>query len=62
MDHANRESQINDDPNTVKEQTRVRLPLIQGDGTFVINPTPEELDASLWESPSQEAHVQERIP
>ncbi len=28
---------------------RVRLPLIQGDGLHVINPTPEELDASLWD-------------
>lgn len=28
---------------------RVRLPLIQGDGQHLINPTPEELDASLWD-------------
>ena len=27
---------------------RVELPLIQGDGKHIINPTPEELDASLW--------------
>ncbi len=27
---------------------RVKLPLIRGDGKHVINPTPEELDASLW--------------
>lgn len=27
---------------------RVTLPLIQGDGSRVINPTPEDLDASLW--------------
>ena len=28
---------------------RVRLPLIQGDGEVVINPTSEQLDASLWD-------------
>ena len=27
---------------------RVELPLIRGDGKRIINPTPEELDASLW--------------
>lgn len=27
---------------------RVELPLIRGDGKRVINPTPQELDASLW--------------
>ena len=27
---------------------RVELPLIRGDGRRIINPTPEELDASLW--------------
>jgi hypothetical protein len=27
---------------------RVSLPLIRGDGKRLINPTPEELDASLW--------------
>ncbi len=27
---------------------RVELPLIRGDGQRIINPTPEELDASLW--------------
>ena len=27
---------------------RVELPLIRGDGRRLINPTPEELDASLW--------------
>ena len=27
---------------------RVQLPLIRGDGQRIINPTPEELDASLW--------------
>lgn len=28
---------------------RVHLPLIQGDGERTINPSPEELDASLWD-------------
>jgi hypothetical protein len=28
---------------------RVQLPLIRGDGKRPINPTPEELDASLWD-------------
>jgi hypothetical protein len=27
---------------------RVELPLIRGDGKRIINPKPEELDASLW--------------
>lgn len=27
---------------------RVELPLIRGEGQRPINPTPEELDASLW--------------
>jgi hypothetical protein len=27
---------------------RVELPLIHGDGKRIINPTPEDLDASLW--------------
>jgi len=27
---------------------RVELPLIRGDGKHIINPTPQELDASLW--------------
>ncbi|MBI3414498.1 MAG: hypothetical protein HY043_04120 [Verrucomicrobia bacterium] len=27
---------------------RVQLPLIRGDGQRIINPKPEELDASLW--------------
>lgn len=30
---------------------RVELPLIRGDGKRLINPTPEELDASLWGDP-----------
>ena len=29
-------------------RSRVELPLIQGDGKRIINPTAEELDASLW--------------
>jgi hypothetical protein len=29
-------------------QQRVELLLICGDGKRLINPTPEELDASLW--------------
>ncbi len=29
--------------------TRIELPLIHGDGKRIINPTPEELDASLWD-------------
>ncbi|MEK7675050.1 MAG: hypothetical protein AAB676_04330 [Verrucomicrobiota bacterium] len=28
---------------------RIQVPLIRGDGTHIINPTPEELDASLWD-------------
>jgi hypothetical protein len=28
---------------------RVRLPLVQGDGKKMINPTREQLDASLWD-------------
>jgi hypothetical protein len=31
---------------------RVKLPLVQGDCKHVINPTREELDAGLWDSPS----------
>ena len=27
---------------------RVQLPLIRGDGKRIINPTPEDLDVSLW--------------
>ena len=27
---------------------RVKLPLIRGNGKHFINPTPEDLDASLW--------------
>ncbi|NJM54811.1 MAG: hypothetical protein HC841_01760 [Verrucomicrobiae bacterium] len=30
-------------------RTRVQLPLIRGDGRRIINPTPAELDASLWD-------------
>ncbi|MSU56602.1 MAG: hypothetical protein EXS35_00200 [Pedosphaera sp.] len=29
-------------------QRRVELPLIRGDGQNIINPTPDQLDASLW--------------
>jgi hypothetical protein len=29
---------------------RVRLPLVQGDGERQIDPTREQLDASLWDS------------
>ena len=32
-----------------RPRVRARLPLIQGDGETLINPTPEELDASLWD-------------
>ena len=28
---------------------RVQLPIIRGNGNHLINPSPEELDASLWE-------------
>jgi hypothetical protein len=35
-----------DEPRPVRQ--RVALPLIRGDSKRVINPTPEELDASLW--------------
>jgi hypothetical protein len=30
-------------------RTRVVLPLIKGDGQRIIDPTPEELDASAWD-------------
>jgi len=29
---------------------RVKLPLVEGDGKRLIDPTREELDASLWDS------------
>lgn len=32
-----------------RTRERVRLPLIHGDGRRRINPTREELDASLWD-------------
>lgn len=32
-----------------RPRVRVQLPLIQGDGRHVINPTREDLDASLWD-------------
>jgi hypothetical protein len=31
------------------QPARVSLPLIQGDGVVIINPTAEQLDASLWD-------------
>ena len=31
------------------EAKRIELPLIRGDGSRIINPTPEQLDASLWD-------------
>jgi len=31
------------------ERKPVQLPLIRGDGRRIINPTPAELDASLWD-------------
>ena len=31
-----------------RSRQRAKLPLIQGDGKRIINPTPQELDASLW--------------
>jgi len=33
---------------TKRAQQRVELPLIRGDGKRIINPTSEDLDASLW--------------
>jgi hypothetical protein len=39
------------EPGTANDRPRRRaqLPLIQGDGRHVINPTREDLDASLWD-------------
>lgn len=34
--------------NPAERGDRIQLPLINGDGKHVINPTPQELDASLW--------------
>jgi hypothetical protein len=34
------------EPTPVRQ--RIALPLIRGDGKRIINPSPEELDASLW--------------
>jgi hypothetical protein len=31
-----------------RPRQRVHLPLIQGDGERLVNPTAEELDASVW--------------
>jgi hypothetical protein len=35
-------------PGVKPARQRVQLPLIRGDGQRIINPTPEELDASTW--------------
>ena len=35
--------------NGEKLAKRVQLPLIQGDASHKVNPTPAELDASLWD-------------
>jgi hypothetical protein len=32
-----------------EKRERVTFPIIKGDGKHMINPTPEELDASLWD-------------
>lgn len=32
-----------------KTRKRVQLPLIRGDGIHLINPSREEIDASLWD-------------
>jgi hypothetical protein len=37
-----------DSAETASARKRVELPLILGDGKVLINPTPEQLDASLW--------------
>ena len=34
--------------NPPPERRRVEVPLISGDGIHKINPTPQDLDASLW--------------
>ncbi len=39
-------SHPSEEPAPVRQ--RVALPLIRGDGKRIINPTPEELDASFW--------------
>jgi hypothetical protein len=35
-------------PDNHSTKQRVQLPLIQGDGKRLVNPTSEDLDASLW--------------
>ncbi len=35
---------------TIPPRKRAELPLIRGDGKRIINPTSEDLDASLWGS------------
>ena len=32
-----------------EKRGRIRLPIIQGDGKHIINPTSQDLDASLWD-------------
>ena len=32
----------------VKRRERIQLPLIEGESGEIVNPTREELDASLW--------------
>ena len=36
-------------PEPSRPRRRVVLPLIRGDGKHLINPTAQELDASLWD-------------
>ncbi len=36
-------------PSQGRPRDRVRLPLIVGNGVHITNPTPEDLDASLWD-------------
>ena len=36
-------------PAPVDPAQRVQLPLIRGNGDHLINPSPEDLDASLWD-------------
>ena len=40
------------EPTPKRASYHVKLPLVQGDGKQMINPTREELDASLWDSRS----------
>jgi hypothetical protein len=36
-------------PPSAPARRRVELPLIHGDGQRIINPTPDQLDGSLWD-------------